>query len=37
MGCYRQDYLDPWTDPRVARSWLALAPVADNRYTLGIA
>jgi pimeloyl-ACP methyl ester carboxylesterase len=27
------DYLDPWTDPRVARSWLALAGAADNRYT----
>ncbi len=28
------EYLDPWTDPRVARSWLALAGAADNRYTL---
>ena len=27
------EYLDPWTDPRVARSWLALAGAADNRYT----
>jgi pimeloyl-ACP methyl ester carboxylesterase len=27
------DYLDPWTDPRIARSWLALAGAADNRYT----
>jgi pimeloyl-ACP methyl ester carboxylesterase len=29
-----QDYLEPWTDPRVARSWLALAGAADNRYTM---
>jgi pimeloyl-ACP methyl ester carboxylesterase len=28
------EYLDPWTDPRVARSWLALAGAADNRYTM---
>ena len=28
------EYLEPWTDPRVARSWLALAAAADNRYTL---
>jgi pimeloyl-ACP methyl ester carboxylesterase len=28
------EYLDPWTDPRVARSWLALAGAADNRYTV---
>ena len=28
------DYLDPWTDPRVARSWLALAGAADHRYTM---
>jgi pimeloyl-ACP methyl ester carboxylesterase len=27
-------YLEPWTDPRVARSWLALAGAADYRYTL---
>jgi pimeloyl-ACP methyl ester carboxylesterase len=27
-------YLDPWTDPRVARSWLALAGAADHRYTM---
>ena len=27
------EYLDPWTDPRVARSWLALASAADNCYT----
>jgi pimeloyl-ACP methyl ester carboxylesterase len=30
------EYLDPWTDPRVARSWLALAGAADNRYTVEI-
>jgi hypothetical protein len=28
------EYLDPWTDPRVTRSRLALASAADNRYTL---
>jgi pimeloyl-ACP methyl ester carboxylesterase len=28
------EYLEPRTDPRVARSWLALAGAADNRYTL---
>jgi pimeloyl-ACP methyl ester carboxylesterase len=28
------EYLEPWTIPRVARSWLALAGAADNRYTL---
>jgi pimeloyl-ACP methyl ester carboxylesterase len=27
------EYLDPWTDPRVARSWLTLAGAAENRYT----
>lgn len=27
------EYLKPWTDARVARSWLALAGAADNRYT----
>jgi pimeloyl-ACP methyl ester carboxylesterase len=27
------EYLDPWTDPRVARSWLALAGAAEKRYT----
>jgi pimeloyl-ACP methyl ester carboxylesterase len=31
-----QDYLEPWTDPRVARSWLALAGAADNRYTMDL-
>src|ERR1700726_1162913 len=28
------EYLDPWIDPRVARSWLALAGAADHRYTM---
>jgi pimeloyl-ACP methyl ester carboxylesterase len=28
------EYLDPWTDARVALSWLALAGAADNRYTM---
>ena len=28
------EYLEPWTDPRVARSWLALAGAADHRYTM---
>jgi phosphoglycerate dehydrogenase-like enzyme len=28
------EYLDPWTNPRVARSWLALAGAADHRYTM---
>ncbi|PSK99385.1 pimeloyl-ACP methyl ester carboxylesterase [Murinocardiopsis flavida] len=27
------DYVEPWTDARVRRSWLALAGAADNRYT----
>jgi pimeloyl-ACP methyl ester carboxylesterase len=27
------EYLDPWTDPRVTRSWLSLARAADCRYT----
>jgi hypothetical protein len=27
------EYLDPWTDPRVARSRLTLAGAAENRYT----
>ncbi|MDA0566956.1 alpha/beta hydrolase [Streptomonospora sp. S1-112] len=27
------DYLDPWHDPRVCRSWMALAAAADSRYT----
>jgi pimeloyl-ACP methyl ester carboxylesterase len=28
------DYVDPWTDPRVARSWMALAGAADSRFTM---
>ncbi|WP_246585633.1 alpha/beta fold hydrolase [Streptomyces yatensis] len=30
------DYVDPWTDERVRRSWTALAGAADNRYTLDL-
>lgn len=30
------DYLDPWTDPRVRRSWLAMAGAAASRYTLDL-
>ncbi|MCK2215315.1 alpha/beta hydrolase [Actinomadura sp. ATCC 31491] len=30
------DYLDPWTDPRVCRSWMALAGAADSSYTLDL-
>ncbi|MEV0042137.1 alpha/beta hydrolase [Nocardia rhamnosiphila] len=30
------EYVEPWTDPRVRRSWLALAGAADNRYTLDL-
>ncbi|WP_425839834.1 alpha/beta fold hydrolase [Streptomyces fractus] len=30
------EYVDPWTDERVRRSWLALAGAADNRYTLDL-
>ncbi|MGW4077872.1 alpha/beta fold hydrolase [Streptomyces asiaticus] len=30
------DYLSPWTDPRVRRSWTALAGAADSRYTLDL-
>lgn len=30
------DYVDPWTDARVRRSWMALAGAADNRYTLDL-
>ena len=29
-----EDYLSPWTELRVARSWMALAGAADSRYTL---
>lgn len=27
------EYVDPWTDARVRRSWMAMAGAADNRYT----
>ncbi|MES4906715.1 MULTISPECIES: alpha/beta hydrolase [unclassified Streptomyces] len=30
------DYLDPWTDPRVRRSWMAMAGAADSRHTLDL-
>nr|WP_241023790.1 alpha/beta hydrolase [Burkholderia sp. Ac-20365] len=30
------EYLDPWQDARVARSWLALAGAADSRYTMAL-
>ncbi|WP_211323080.1 alpha/beta fold hydrolase [Amycolatopsis palatopharyngis] len=30
------EYVDPWTDERVRRSWMALAGAADNRYTLDL-
>jgi pimeloyl-ACP methyl ester carboxylesterase len=30
----REDYLSPWSELRVARSWMALAGEADARYTL---
>lgn len=30
------EYLDPWTDARVRRSWLTLAGAADSRYTLDL-
>ncbi len=30
------EYLEPWTDPRVRRSWLAMASAADSRYTLDL-
>ncbi|WP_136709566.1 alpha/beta hydrolase [Agromyces sp. H66] len=30
------EYLDPWTDARVRRSWMALAGAADSRYTLDL-
>ncbi|MDT0346297.1 alpha/beta fold hydrolase [Streptomyces litchfieldiae] len=29
-----REYLEPWTDPRTARSWLCLAAAADSRHTL---
>jgi pimeloyl-ACP methyl ester carboxylesterase len=28
------EYVEPWTDRRVARSWMALAGAADSHYTL---
>ncbi|HEY3506224.1 MAG TPA: alpha/beta hydrolase [Actinocatenispora sp.] len=30
------EYLEPWTDPRVRRSWLAMVAAADSRYTLDL-
>ncbi|MET7358922.1 alpha/beta fold hydrolase [Streptomyces sp. NPDC005562] len=30
------EYVDPWTDERVCRSWVALASAADSRYTLDV-
>lgn len=30
------DYVDPWTDPRVRRSWMAMAAAAASRYTLDL-
>jgi pimeloyl-ACP methyl ester carboxylesterase len=30
------EYLAPWTDPRVRRSWLAMAGAAESRYTLDL-
>lgn len=30
------EYLAPWTDARVRRSWMALAGAADSRYTLDL-
>ncbi|MEH0109965.1 alpha/beta hydrolase [Tersicoccus sp. MR15.9] len=30
------DYLEPWSDPRVCRSWMAMAAAADARYTTGL-
>ncbi|TDC44106.1 alpha/beta hydrolase [Micromonospora sp. KC213] len=30
------DYLNPWTDARVRRSWMAMVGGADNRYTRDI-
>ncbi|MDR3485201.1 MAG: alpha/beta hydrolase [Bradyrhizobium sp.] len=31
-----QEWLNPWTDPRVARSWLSMAISADHRYTTAL-
>lgn len=30
------EYLDPWTEPRVARSWLALAGAAYSHFTMDL-
>lgn len=30
------EYLDPWTDPRIRRSWFAMAGAAESRYTLDL-
>ncbi|MDL4814227.1 alpha/beta fold hydrolase [Actinomadura opuntiae] len=30
------EYVDPWNDPRVRRSWRAMAGAADSRYTLDL-
>ncbi|WP_204117343.1 alpha/beta hydrolase [Paraburkholderia sp. C35] len=30
------DYLDPWTEPRVTRSWLAMAGAAYSHYTMDL-
>jgi len=30
------DYLEPWTVPRVRRSWLAVAGAATSRHTLDL-
>lgn len=30
------EYVDPWADPRVRRSWMAMAGAADSRYTLDV-
>jgi pimeloyl-ACP methyl ester carboxylesterase len=30
------EYLEPWTEARVVRSWLALAGAADNRFTIDL-
>ncbi|EMD25688.1 alpha/beta fold hydrolase [Amycolatopsis azurea] len=30
------EYLEPWSDPRCRRSWLAMAGAAESRYTLDL-
>lgn len=30
----REEYLSPWTDRRIGRSWMAMAGAADARYTM---